>query len=526
MSRRRALGLLAGAGAAGALAACGGGSGPVPAATRKPTVTATAAPPSAPAAASDADWNSLAQRMQGALLRRGQAGYDEAYLLFDPRFDRIRPEAVARVATDADVAPCLDFAQRFSLPLAIRSGGHSYIGASTGRGLVIDVRPMNAVAIGDRTATIGAGAALVDVYAGLADHGVAIPAGSCPTVGLSGLALGGGVGVVTRNYGLTCDRIVSARVVTADGRALTVDARHHPDLYWALRGGGGSFGVVTSLTLQTHPAVPLSHAFLTWPWAAAGQVVAAWQTFATSAPRGLWSACHVLAPNDKSLGPNISVPAVYVGPSSELSSLLESLLDAVPVAPTTRSITDDSYVSTMLLEAGCADLTLAQCHVGAETPGGTLARTAFLGASDFFARPIPAAGIAAMVAAVEARAADPALGNGGVSLDVLGGAVDDLAADATAFVHRGTLFNAQYTAGWQGAGSGGLVRNQASIASIRSTLHPYGTGQAYQNYADASLANPQQAYYATNLARLTEVKRAYDPGNLFAQPQGIRPQPA
>jgi FAD/FMN-containing dehydrogenase len=521
VSRRRALGLIAGTGAAGVLAACSNSSTPAPQPTKSGQLTPTAAPPSAQATASDADWSALATQLRGALRRRGEAGYDEASLLFDPRFDHVRPTAVATVAGEHDVAHCLDFAQRFGLPVAIRSGGHSYIGASTGHGLVIDVRGLHSIEVGDGTATIGAGAALVDVYSGLAAHGVAIPAGSCPSVGLSGLALGGGVGVVTRQYGLTCDRIVAARIVTANGDAITVDTNHHSDLYWALRGGGGNFGVVTSLMLQTHPTVPLSHAFFVWPWAVAAEVVAAWQTFAAAAPRELWSACHILAPDNKSAGPNVSVVAVQVGSSGQLSSHLDNLVAAIPTAPTTRSVNDDGYEATMLLEAGCADLTLAQCHVGAETPGGTLPRAAFLGASDYFRRPIPSAGISAMVGAVERRASDPQLGNGGVSLDALGGAVDDLASDATAYVHRGALFNAQYTAGWAGGGNGPLARNRSSLAAIRSTLHPYGTGQAYQNYADASLPNPQRAYYGANLTRLIEVKSAYDPTNVFAQPQGI-----
>ncbi|HWA65323.1 MAG TPA: FAD-binding oxidoreductase [Mycobacteriales bacterium] len=524
LTRRRALGLLAGTGAAGVLAACSGGSGrPVaPSGTRAPTPTPK--PPSAPATAAATDWRALRQAMTGELRRRGEAGYEEASLLFDPRFDHVRPAAVATVATESDVAACVAFAHRFGLPLSIRSGGHSYIGASTGPGLVIDLRGLHDIDVGDGTATIGAGAALVDVYAGLAAQGVAIPAGSCPSVGLSGLALGGGVGVVTRKYGLTCDRIAAARVITADSTAQTVDADHDGELFWALRGGGGSFGVVTSLTVQTHPTEALSHAFLVWPWSAAADVVSAWQAFAVAAPRELWSACHVLAPDTKSAGPNVSVVAVHVGPSSALSGHLDSLLAAVPLAPTTRSITDDDYESTMLLEAGCADLTLAQCHVGAETPGGTLPRAAFLGASDYFHDPIPAAGIAAMVQAVERRAADPLLGNGGVSLDALGGAVDDLAPDATAYVHRGALFNAQYTAGWRGGGDAALARNRSSLAAIHATLRPYGTGQAYQNYADATLVDPQRAYYGANLPRLVEVKRSYDRRNVFDQPQGIKPR--
>ncbi|MGN6475547.1 MAG: FAD-binding oxidoreductase [Mycobacteriales bacterium] len=521
VSRRRALRLLAGAGAAGVLSACStsGSSGPRP--SRSRTVAPTPASQGVPLTAADRDWAALSRRLHGEVRRPGELGYAQAHRLFDPRFDAIQPAAVASVTSPHDVAHCLEFAQRFELPVAIRSGGHSYIGASTGSGLVIDVRPLSAITVGDGVATIGAGAALVDVYSALAQHGVSIPAGSCPSVGMSGLALGGGVGVVTRRYGLTCDRVISATVVTADGQTLIVDATHHGDLYWALRGGGGSFGVVTDLTLATHPATALSHAFLVWPWSAAESVVSAWQQFAVNAPRELWSACHILAPDDKTKPPNISVPAVYVGPSSQLSSLLEPLIAAVPTPATTRSINDDGYLETMLLEAGCADRTLAACHVRDEVTGGTLDRGAFVAGSDYFRGLIPSAAIASMVAAVAQRAADPRLGNGGVSLDALGGAVDDLQPDATAYVHRGAWFNAQYTAGWSGSSDGPLSRNRRSLAAIRSTLHRYGTGEAYQNYADPWLRGPQRAYYGDNLPRLVEVKRSYDRGNVFNQPQGI-----
>ncbi|HVT20003.1 MAG TPA: FAD-binding oxidoreductase [Mycobacteriales bacterium] len=524
MSRRRALGLLAGTGAAGLLGACSAGGSPTPRPTRSVLPRPTPALPS-PAAATVADWSALAGRLRGDLRRAGDAGYDEVARLFDPRFDHIRPAAVASVAAPHDVAHCLDFARRFDLPVSIRSGGHSYVGASTGHGLVIDVRPLHAISVGAGTATIGAGAALVDVYAGLADHGVSIPAGSCPSVGLSGLALGGGVGVVTRRYGLTCDRITAATVVTASGDTMVASPHHHPDLYWALRGGGGSFGVVTDLTLATHPAGALAHAFYVWPWSVAATVVTAWQAFAAHAPRELWSACHVLAPDDKAQPPNVSVPAVYVGSSTSLSSLMQPLLDAVPAAPTTASVRDSSYADTMLLEAGCADLTLAACHVADETGGGQLPRDAFVAGSDFFAHPIPARAVADLVAAVADRAADPRLGAGGVSLDALGGAVDDLAPDATAYVHRGALFNAQYTAGWSGTGNAPLLRNRRSLMAIRATVHRYGTGGAYQNYADGGLHDPQRAYYGDNLPRLIDVKRTYDPTNVFAQPQGIPPNP-
>jgi FAD/FMN-containing dehydrogenase len=525
VTRRRALSLLAGATASTALAACHSSSTPSPGTTTPAASPLTSPTPSGTATSAAApDWNALRRSMTGPLHRRGSAGYNEARILFDSRFDAVMPEAVARVGSEADVADCIAFAERYSLPLTVRSGGHSYIGASIGPGLVIDLRSLSTVAIdsANATTTIGAGAALVDVYADLADHGVSIPAGSCPSVGISGLALGGGIGVVARRYGLTCDRLTEARIITADGNTLTCNATSNSDLYWALRGGGGSFGVVTSLTLATHAADPIAHAFYTWPWAAAAQVISAWQPWATAAPRSLWSSCHVLATDATGGDATISVAAVMVASSSALTQQIGRLVSSIATKPLVSFVATESYEATMMLESGCADLTVESCHVAAETPGGTLPRDAFVAGSDFFAHPIPAAGISALVAAVERRQSDSRLGSGGASLDILGGAVDDLSPSATAFVHRGMLFDAQYTASWgETPGNGPLARNQHSLASIHNSIRRYASGQAYQNYADDTLPNPQQAYYGANLARLIDIRRTYDPKGVFTQPQGV-----
>jgi FAD/FMN-containing dehydrogenase len=520
VTRRRALGLFAGAAASTAFVACSPTSSR-PAASRSPSApTPTRTVSSGPAAA---DWRGLRRSLTGTLKLPTTPGYHRARILFDRRFDAILPAAVAQVASPTDIAECVAFARRFGIPLRIRSGGHSYIGASIGPGLVIDLRSLRDVTVDGASAstTVGAGAALVDVYSELAGHGVSIPAGSCPSVGLSGLALGGGVGVVARRYGLTCDRLAAASVVTADGRQLSCDATHHPDLYWALRGGGGSFGVVTSLTLTTHPADPLAHAFLTWPWPAAADVVAGWQPWASTAPASLWSSAHVLA-TDGSGPATVSVAAVMVGSTAALEQHVGELVQSIPTQPTVDFVAAESYEATMMLEAGCADLSVDACHVAAETPGGTLPRDAFVAGSDFFTSPIPAAGLQSLVAAVEQRQRDPRLGAGGASFDVLGGAVDDLAPDATAWVHRGALFNAQYTASWGlTPGNGPLARNQHSLATIHGSVRRYATGAAYQNYADDTLPDPQRAYYGANLARLIDVRRRYDPTGVFTQPQGV-----
>src|SRR5579885_2702146 len=209
--------------------------------TSKPTATAIRSTPAPTATATDNDWAQLASALQGSLIRSDNPRYLTALQLFDPRYDSVRPAGIAYCASATDVQTCLAFVRRFSVPFAIRSGGHSYAGYSTTTGLIVDVTGMHAITVdaAGGTATIGAGARLIDVYAALAQQGMALPAGSCPTVGIAGLTLGGGVGVIGRKFGLTCDNLLSAQVVVADGRILTCDANHDPDLFWALRGGGG-----------------------------------------------------------------------------------------------------------------------------------------------------------------------------------------------------------------------------------------------------------------------------------------------
>src|SRR5215469_2673345 len=261
----------------GFLAACRstlpkGGS--VSSLTPRPTGTTHPLPPA------EADWSALDVSLEGSLIRPTMPSYMTARQLFNPRFDDVQPMAIAYCASPLDVQHSLAFARRFDLPLACRAGGHSYGGYSTTSGLVVDVTRMKDVSVdvAAGTATVGAGARLIDVYAALATHGLIVPAGSCPTVGIAGLTQGGGLGVLGRKFGLTCDNLLSAQVVVADGRLLTCDAGQESDLFWALRGGGGgNFGVVTSLTFQAHPVTTLSLFTLQWPWSSAATVVDAWQ---------------------------------------------------------------------------------------------------------------------------------------------------------------------------------------------------------------------------------------------------------
>ena len=199
------------------------------------------------------------------------------------------------MADPDDIRTTLAYARAHDVPVSIRNGGHSYGGWSSGTGrLLIDVSKLNKTRASGTTATVGAGAKLIDVYRALAAKGVTIPAGSCPTVGVSGLTLGGGHGVVSRAYGLTCDSLTSATLITADGKLVTASARENKELFWGLRGAGnGNFGVVTELTFRTHTAPQGVSAYMTWPWSKAAAVIKAWQEWGPDQPDEIWSSAHL-----------------------------------------------------------------------------------------------------------------------------------------------------------------------------------------------------------------------------------------
>src|SRR4051794_2763317 len=257
----------------------------------------------------------LARRLQGDVVTPGEAGYDQARVLYNTRFDAVRPRAVVFCESLQDVERTVHWARKHKVRIAPRSGGHSYGGYSTTTGVVVDVSRIAAVSVdAQHRAAVGAGARLIDVYDRLWLRGVTVPAGTCPTVGIAGLALGGGIGFAARKFGLTCDNLVEARIVLANGKALNCNAREHPDLYWALRGaGGGSFGIVTRLVFRTHPVGMVSTYSLEWPWADARRVVAAWQRLAPHAPDGLFSVLNLnagggAAPHITSAGPGLRPP--------------------------------------------------------------------------------------------------------------------------------------------------------------------------------------------------------------------------
>ena len=486
---------------------------PRPSATPSPRLVG---PPTA------ADWAALAGQIGGSVVLPSSSSYAADAHLFNPRFDSILPAGIVYCASVSDVQRTLAFAQAHAIPIAPRSGGHSYAGYSTTTGVVCDVTRIAGVTLQpDSTAVIGAGTHLIDVYAALAPHGVGIPAGSCPTVGVAGLALGGGLGVVGRKFGLTCDNITQLEIVTAAGDALTCNASTHPDLFWACRGGGGgNFGIVTSLTLSTHPISTVTLFTLEWPWAAAAEVIAAWQHWITTIPDELWSICHVL--NTKSgPSPSITVDGAYVGTSAALTPWLNTVRGAV--GGSSESVGAYGFIDAMLTEAGCSGESLAACHLPTENPLGTVTREPSLAHSDIAVEPLSTAAITTILTGVEARQANSmATTRAGVALDALGGAINRVAPDATAFVHRNGLFSTQYNATWPiGASAAVVASNVAGVSALYAAMRPYASGSAYQNYIDPSLATWQQAYYGANLPRLMSVQARYDPTGVLQFAQSI-----
>lgn len=483
-------------------------------ATRTRTTTLTAA-------SAAANWTALAKDLDGRLIRPGDADWKSAHLLYNTRFDTLKPAAVAYVAHPDDIRTTLAYARAHNLHVAIRNGGHSYAGWSSGNNrLIIDVSKLNRIRASGNTAVVGAGSKLIDVYRALAAKGVTIPAGSCPTVGVSGLTLGGGHGVTSRAYGLTCDSLTQATLITADGKQLTANATTHKDLFWALRGAGnGNFGVVTELQFKTHPAPQAVTAYMSWPWSKAAALIKAWQAWGPAQPDEIWSALSIS--NHAGGTPTITVAAFSLGTYNELKNAVDRLADGPggPGPARSVSIKRRSYEESMELYAGCSSFTSdAQCHLPGTTPGrspqGALSRETYTAKSDFFDRSLSAAGIQTLLKQMQS-----VRGGGSIALTALGGAVNRVSPTATAFVHRRSRMLAQYIASWRAGTSGAAV--QSWLTSAHDAMRPYASGAAYQNYTDPTLKNWRKAYYGDAATRLAKLKKQYDPEGFFTYPQAL-----
>jgi FAD/FMN-containing dehydrogenase len=440
--------------------------------------------------------------LRGPVLVPGEPGYEEARHVFVRAFDR-RPAAIVRPADAGDVAQVVSVARRTGLELAVRGGGHSSAGHGTSEGgIVLDLGRLRGLEIdaGGRVARAGGGLTSGAVTTALAPHGLAIGFGDTPSVGIGGLTLGGGVGYLVRKHGLTIDHLLGAEIATADGDVVEVDAERHPDLFWAIRGGGGNFGVVTRFDYRLHPVDMVTGGMLALP--ATPQTIAGLVAEAEAAPEELSLIANVLpAP------PLPFVPAERVGKPL----LLVQLVHAGPLDDGARVVAPLRALATPLADTVRA-MPFAEMFAGEPQPAPPRAvvRT-------FFADTLDEDAARELLDRLQSSTAQLAA----AQVRVLGGAAARVPVDATAFAHRQRRLLVNVGAVYAAPEDDPVHRAWAdgAAAALRN-----GTDGAYVNFlGDEDARRVRAAYPGGTWERLAEVKRRYDPDNVFRVNQNVPP---
>ncbi|MFF1722791.1 FAD-binding oxidoreductase [Streptomyces sviceus] len=483
--------------------------------------------PAAPVAAegSGTPWSQLAAKFSGRLVLPTDPYYTIARQVELGQFDTVNPQAVAYCTSAADVSVCVRFAQDHGVRTAVRSGGHNYGGWSTTPGMIIDVSRLNAVTVNSASSVeIGPGAQNVNILNALAPHHLVVSEGGCPTVCAGGFLQGGGFGFLTRPTGMACDAVTSAEVVLADGRVVTTSQKQYPDLFWAIRGGGGgNFGIVTKFTVTPHSGDQMAISNLIFPYDRMADVLDGVARWLVDAPHTIGGGAYVVQP-DAAPGsvPQANVFLASRGTPTELAGEAARLL-ALTGAPLQRQDAVMTYQQLMMMIFGCATLTEAQCQRSEKTPEGTLSRPAYgLERTRMGSEPYSASGWADVMTAFDAnRRAGQARY---LDFHFFGGAANDVSRTATAYVHRDSLFSVNYRV---------LINDPAQVTDEAkavanawvdngfATIDPLSNGETYQNWMDPSLKDWKASYYAENYARLSRIKSKYDPNRFFCFPQSI-----
>ncbi|HEV7464337.1 MAG TPA: FAD-binding oxidoreductase [Methyloceanibacter sp.] len=459
---------------------------------------ARAASSGAGTVASSASWGDLARSLKGPLLQKEAPGYAKIAAPWNLRFAARLPAGIARCASPEDVRTCLHWAQSNDVPLAIRSGGHSYAGFSTTSGLMIDVSLMNEVGGLDASGRVrlSGGARNANVYAALRPLGRAITHGRCKGVGVAGLVLGGGIGFSQRLRGLACDQLVETEIVIASGESLRCNAEENADLFWACRGGGGgNFGVNTSLTFQTFPVAEVTVFRLVWSSGLDELLPAALDLLPTT-PDQLGCKLFVEAGKDEQL----ELIGQLVATEGELTSLLAPLYRVA--TPNQLAVRALPYWDSQefLSEEGPPEYSHER--------------------SRYIFRPLPPEGARTILDFLRRW---PTTHDGAQwKIFLAGGAVAAVPTDATAFVHRKALMLSTIDLSWTPEDDEAAVRaNQVWLDEFYAAMRPFTSDESFQNFIDEAETNYLRAYYGANLERLVEIKRKYDPDNLFRFPQSI-----
>jgi FAD/FMN-containing dehydrogenase len=449
----------------------------------------------------------FATRISGGLLGPGDDSYDDARKVWNATVDR-RPALIARCLTAQDVQAAVGFAAEHRMLLSVRGGGHHIAGNAVAEGgLMLNLSGMKTVHVdaAKRTARVGAGALLADFDREAQAHGLATPLGINSTTGVAGLTLGGGFGWLTRRHGLTVDNLISATIVTADGKIRTASADSEPDLFWALRGGGGNFGVVTSFDFRLHPVGPEVYAGLVvYPFAQARQVLRAWRDFSAGAPDELsvWTVMRKAPPlpflPESAHGTEVVIfPLVYCG-DMEAGRKAAAAVSAfgTPIASALGPTPYAGFQSAF-------DPLL--------TPGGRN----YWKSNNFST--LSDAALDLMIDSI-GRLPGPECE---IFVAQLGGAMERVQPAATAFVGRDARFIMNVHGRWSDPRDDERIRQWAR--KVFEDLAPHATGGGYVNFLTEDEAERVAASYGGNHARLQSVKGRYDPANLFRCNLNIAP---
>ena len=440
----------------------------------------------------------LRSSLRGDVLRPGDADYDVARRVWNGMID-LSPGLIVRCAEVADVVRAVEFARLNRLLVAVRGGGHNAAGLSScDGGLVIDLSPMRRVDVDParRTARVQGGALWRDVDAATQAHGLATTGGLVSTTGVGGLTLGGGLGWLMRRFGLACDNLLSVEIVTADGQVRTASATDHPDLFWGVRGGGGNFGVVTSLEYRLYPLSEVYGGMIVHPFDRAAEVLRAYREATRTAPDELTVFCAFLTGPDGAKV--VATPLCYLGSAEQGAALVRPLREVGP--PAVDTVGTMPYVALQqMLDEGF--------------PAGQQVywRSDFL---DALADDV--------IDTVIARYAEVTSPISTVILEHLGGAVARVGRDETAFDHRDAEYNLAVVSRWLEPAE--KERHVAWTRELCDAVRPHARG-VYVNYlgVEEGAERVRAAYGPEKYARLAAVKRAYDPTNLFRLNQNIPP---
>jgi len=441
--------------------------------------------PAVTAAGPAYDLDDLARNVRGRLLRGNSTGYDDARRVWNLAYDR-RPLAMVRAVDVDDVRRCLEFARKHTVPIAIRGGGHSYAGYGVADGAIqIDLATFTSVTVDRqrRVASVGGGTRIRDLLKATLAEGLYTPMGSCGSVGVAGLTLAGGDTRGRGLYGTACDNLIGAQLVTADGDVRQLGPDKNEDLYWAIRGGGGNFGVVTRLDFRLHPVVPLHSAAFNIGWRDIAGALSAFGDLVLLAPDEARAAFTV----DPQSGASVSCG--YFGDAASAAAYLEKWKAAFRPSE-------------------------ARMSTSTPDPEGEVWAATCLAVDGAFIEDLSSG-----VVDVLSRAAVEGRGVGQMLLGLSNGVAARIPMTATAYPLRGTGLSTLIAAEWNKPEL--RARAERWVAETGAALRPYSR-RAYVNYLPPSTQERIRRIYGVNYPRLAQIKAHYDPANLFRENQNIQ----